>query len=237
MRSLSLYVLLIFFVMLHSQCASFKESPKYRFSDGLYKVRHGGQKEKAYITTNETDLKMYSRDKNRVIDTSRFQQLDLTGTERNGTPEDYLFSKTSFDIDLLNLPAKYRAKIGDMPPQLDAGLFNGAVYFGQRIDIYHFKRAENRIGNAHATLNHYSFSMGGFAGLGTTPMSQYVTRPLVDIEYSGIVFPAGITTLFTVNRLTFGVAGGVDHLLDQNKKNWIYQGKPWLGLAIGIHLN
>ena len=28
-----------------------------------------------------------------------------------------------------------------------------------------------------------------------------------------------------------------DHLFDKNKKDWIYQHKPWVGLAFGLNLN
>ncbi|WP_157766391.1 hypothetical protein [Pedobacter ginsengisoli] len=30
---------------------------------------------------------------------------------------------------------------------------------------------------------------------------------------------------------------GLDMLTDKNRTNWIYQGKPWVGILFGITLN
>jgi hypothetical protein len=40
-----------------------------------------------------------------------------------------------------------------------------------------------------------------------------------------------------VNNASLGLLIGWDHLLDNNKEYWIYQGKPWFGIALGISLN
>jgi hypothetical protein len=47
----------------------------------------------------------------------------------------------------------------------------------------------------------------------------------------------GIAGIIGINNFTLGLAVGFDNLLDKNKKVWVYQGKPWLGLAFGLNSN
>ncbi|WP_165940196.1 MULTISPECIES: hypothetical protein [Dyadobacter] len=56
-------------------------------------------------------------------------------------------------------------------------------------------------------------------------------------EYDGLVWGKGIAGIIGINNFTIGLAIGFDNLLDKNKQVWIYQGKPWLGLAFGLNLN
>jgi len=59
----------------------------------------------------------------------------------------------------------------------------------------------------------------------------------VTSEYDGFLLMNGVAGLVAVNKLTFGLGLGIDHLLDKNKKYWIYNHKPWLGLTVGLNLN
>ena len=80
-------------------------------------------------------------------------------------------------------------------------------------------------------------SFGLFAGLGATTMNTFVTNNGVSSEYDGVLFTKGIAVMAGVGNLTFGLAFGIDHLMDNNHKTWIYQAKPWLGLTVGLNLN
>ena len=68
-------------------------------------------------------------------------------------------------------------------------------------------------------------------------MNPWVTSDRVQIEYEGIIWTKGIAGLVGLNNFTVGLALGWDHLLDQNRKDWIYQQKPWLGFVFGLNLN
>jgi hypothetical protein len=68
-------------------------------------------------------------------------------------------------------------------------------------------------------------------------MNPWVTRDQITSEYDGIVWLNGIAGIVGFNNFTFGFAISIDHLLDHNHKVWIYQGKPWLGLTLGLNLN
>ena len=79
--------------------------------------------------------------------------------------------------------------------------------------------------------------MGAFTGLGASRMDPWVTQNAIDIEYDGLVNVSGIAAIIGLDKLSFALTLGVDHLLDKNRKVWIYQGKTWLGLGIGLNLN
>ena len=68
-------------------------------------------------------------------------------------------------------------------------------------------------------------------------MNPSVTNNQITTEYDGLVSSKGLAGIIGINNFTIGLALGYDNLLDANKKKWIYQGKPWIGLAFGLNLN
>ena len=78
---------------------------------------------------------------------------------------------------------------------------------------------------------------GVFTGIGATSINEHVTRNAVNIQYDGLVNPSGLAAILAVDKLTFGLTFVYDHLLDKNHNLWIYQGKPWIGLGVGLNLN
>jgi hypothetical protein len=48
---------------------------------------------------------------------------------------------------------------------------------------------------------------------------------------------SGVAAFLAIERFTYGISFGVDHLLDKNRKYWKYQGKPWIGLSLGFNLH
>lgn len=123
-----------------------------------------------------------------------------------------------------------------MPRQFNTNL-NGAVYLGYRTDIYGIDYRRSPLGTYEQRLNHFGFSGGLFTGLGGTALNPWVSFPAIDQEYDGFIWSKGVAGIVGFNNITAGLALGWDHLLDPNRKVWIYQSKPWLGLAFGLNLN
>jgi hypothetical protein len=146
------------------------------------------------------------------------------------------FRQTSFDIDFLTIPFKYRPVSNSLPAQFNTNL-NGAVYIGFRNDIYRLWYKKTPLNNYIRQTTHYGFSVGLFSGFGGTAMNPWVTDDQISSEYDGLVWLKGIAGILGVNNFTIGLALGWDNLLDKNNKVWIYQSKPWLGLAFGLNLN
>ncbi len=66
---------------------------------------------------------------------------------------------------------------------------------------------------------------------------EEVINNRIATEYDGVVIRKGIAGLIGIGNLTFGAAIGLDHLMDKNRKMWIYQSKPWAGFTVGLNLN
>lgn len=68
-------------------------------------------------------------------------------------------------------------------------------------------------------------------------MNPFVTNDYIQSEYDGFIITKGIAGLIGVGEFTFGGAINFDQLMDKNRKAWIYQGKPWLGITVGFNIN
>jgi hypothetical protein len=141
----------------------------------------------------------------------------------------------TFDIDVLTVPFKVRPATAGLPEQLNAN-FDAAVYFGRRRDSYTIEKSGNgRSGRTSITGVGYGY--GGFVGIGSVTMNPFVTNQKIDYEYDGFVLNGGIAGIYDAKKFNLGLAIGADFLVDKNRSNWIYQGKPWIGVLFGINLN
>jgi hypothetical protein len=222
-------------------CQLLKNSPKYNFSEGYYTSRLYHKKlKKVYIVPYDDSIKIYSAKRLGIkgtIDTATALKLAFPANKRPIAFEHYSFRQQSLDLDVLNLLFKYRPPVKGFPPQFNNNILNAALYLGHRSDIYRLSYKRSPLGIDHRTITHYGYSFGIFTGLGASRIDEYVTRGALDIEYDGIVHLAGAAAIIAIDRINFGVNLGIDHLLDRNGKVWIYQGKPWLGMSIGLNLN
>ena len=141
----------------------------------------------------------------------------------------------TFDIDVLAVPFKIRPSVEGFPAQLDAN-FDAALYIGRRRDNYSIKKTKSRR-SSKTHISGEGYGYGAFVGIGAVAMNPYVTRQLINYEYSGLVFNGGIAGIYDAKRFNIGLAIGADILMDKNRNNWIYQGKPWIGVLFGIDLN
>lgn len=223
-----------------SSCSSIRHSSKYTFSDGLYTSDvTGNDIRKVYVDYEEEDIHVYPVRKNTtgyVVDTALQKQVVFGETINDHNDAYFSFRQNSFDIDFLTLPFKYRFRIGDMPRQFTSTL-SGGLYLGYRTDVYVLHYPSNLLGKSSRHITHTGFSFGAFSGLGGTAMSPWVTNDVVQIEYEGMIWSNGVAGIIGFNNFTVGLALGMDHLLDPNRKAWIYQQKPWIGVVFGLNLN
>ncbi len=237
---IKLLIFLTLMGMITTGCQSIKQSPKYGFSEGYYRGRLFHKKLKSiYVIPGEDSIKVYSakRLKEGFVDTIQSLKLAFPNHENPERFSNYQFRQNTFDVDLLSLLFKYRPAVRAFPNQFNASILNGAVYFGYRSDIFHIRYQQTPLKTYNRIITHYGYSFGIFTGLGATRIDEYVTRNALNIQYDGFVNLVGVAAIVAVDKLTFGLTLGFDHLQDRNKKLWIYQGKPWLGLGIGLNLN
>jgi hypothetical protein len=141
----------------------------------------------------------------------------------------------TFDLDVLTVPFKVRPSVKGFPEQLNPN-FDAALYFGRRRDSYTIQRTKE--GRTQRTrISGVGYGYGGFVGAGAVTMNPFVTNQHIDYEYDGFVLNGGLAGIFDAKKFNLGIAIGADFLVDKNRNNWIYQGKPWFGVLFGINLN
>jgi hypothetical protein len=52
-----------------------------------------------------------------------------------------------------------------------------------------------------------------------------------------MIFQTGIAGFIESDIASFGVAIGLDYLLNDDRKIWVYNNKPWVGFIVGIAFN
>ena len=231
------YSFFILMIACFSACSVVKETSKQQMVSGIYKVS-GYQSKRFYMLIEDTAFVLYPL--NNTIKNEKLR-LDTNSvfTLSQGkliSAKPITFSTKSFDFDVLTILFKYRPSVSGFPRQLNTN-FNAAGFLGYRTDLYLLSYQKDPLNNYHKSINHFGYSFGFFGGLGATTMNPSVTDNIVPYEYDGLVITKGVTGLIGVGNLTFGLAAGFDHLMDKNRKVWLYQGKPWYGVTLGINLN
>ena len=236
----NIFLKLLLFSLLYGSllsCRSLEENAKYGLSDGVYRFKTQASKvERVYIQVEEDSLIIYPMLGRGIADISQTTVLELKETGAEARKDYLIFTQPSFDIDIVTILFKYRPKVEDGPRQFNTD-FNGAVYLGYRADRYSIDYEPTPLQSYKRKLNHFGYGAGFFTGIGATMIAPWFTRDHVQSEYDGLVFVNGISGNVAYNSLTFGVGIGIDYLMDSNRKYWVYQGKPWLGLTLGLNLN
>lgn len=223
--------------ILFTSCSVLKESPRNTFSNGMYKIFSSRERPvKAYVEVNEDFIKAYPVIKTVGPDSLSSYLINYPPERKNMDYQKYRFVNTSFDVDILTIPGKFRPATAGFPQQLNAN-FNGAIYIGYRVDNYHINYKRTDIGSYKKNITHLGYSLGFFNGVGASAINPWVTNDAITSEYDGFIYGSGVAGIVGINNLTFGVAVGADHLLDKNRKYWLYQTKPWIGLVLGLNLN
>lgn len=219
-------------------CSVIQRTAKSELTDGYYTQKTATRKTKVYVDIKEDVIKIYPTkiiDKKIEVDTgSNFNQY--IAELKNIEPFDFKLTQNSLDIDFLTIPLKLRKAQHRVPAQLNTNL-NGAVYLGYRTDVYKVNYKINPLKIAQRQTNHFGYSFGIFSGFGNTFLSPTNTNNVLQQEYDGIVWSKGIAGIIGINNISIGLTVGFDNLLDKNKSLWIYEKKPWFGLAFGLNLN
>ena len=238
MKLLFLFVLTS--VICFCSCQPLKQSSKYGFNEGYYKSRLYHKKLKSlYIVPSEDSIKVYSVKylHKKSIDTVSALKIAFPSNQQPKNFSEYIFRQNTFDVDVLTILFKYRPSVSGFPNQFNTSILNGALYLGYRTDIFKLNYKKSPLNVYKRNITHYGFSMGIFTGIGASRIDEYVTQNTLNIEYDGFINPSGIAAIIAIDKLSFGLMLGFDHLLDKNHNHWIYQGKPWVGLSVGLNLN
>ena len=232
-------LLTTFLIIQLFSCKSQKDSPKFNFADGIYHTKLNGQKQQVYVENSEDSISIYALQRgwrNAAIKPSELTRKTFAQNKSSKDLENNKYWQNGFDVDILTIPIKFRPSTQSFPSQYSNHL-NGAVYLGYRTDVYRMSFKKDPIGGIHEKVKHYGFSGGFITGFGVTPINPWVTNNALTIEYDGLAWSKGAAVVMGVENFTFGLIAAIDHLLDGNRRLWIYQGKPYFGVAVGLNLN
>ena len=232
-------LLLISLAVLLQSCLTLKQSPKFGFNEGYYKSRiHHKKEKKVYVVPDGDSIKVYTKGAIKKASTDTLQPFKIAfpATEKPDSFEHYVFKSNTHDVDLITTLLKYRPALASSPYQFAGIPFNMSAYFGYRTDSYHLVYKETPLHQFKRSVLHYGFSVGVFTGLGSAHV-RAVAQDSTAISYDGMINLSGVAAFLAVERFTYGISIGVDHLLDKNRKYWMYQGKLWIGLNIGFNLH
>jgi hypothetical protein len=234
-NNLKIYPVLFILLIMSQGCALFIAQPERVIERGFYHIRYPEiTEERIYVNELEDSVLIYLFDEKEPDKIREIISLPLE------VPSDQYyeisFRKSSFDLDILSFLFKYRPQREDMPRQLNAEM-SGVLYAGFRRDIYSIGYVPDLPGIMQMEISHTGFSFGIFSGFGSTFISPWVTMEATEREYDGVVWMNGVAALMATPNINIAIGSGFDHLLDRNRRDWIYQHQPWIGFAVGIDLN
>jgi len=216
-------------ILLFSSCKILKPSLNTVLENGDYILNSPDSiLRKVYLSNQNEDLVLSSYN-------SDSTEIHLMNASNHFLKTITLNQKNLFDIDLITTPVKFRPGQSMIEPQLNSSL-NASVYIGIRnnYNLISYKKAYKKY---ERYISSYGISYGLFAGLSNTSMNPWVTNEHISKEYDGLVFTKGVSSILGLNKFTLGLSLGIDNLLDPNKKYWIYEGKPWVGISFGLNVN
>jgi hypothetical protein len=227
-----------------SSCSSLYNTSKYEFRDGEYYTSiFSEKKKKVYVQKVDDDtIAVYPVLEFKDSTAIQLKQKTIyTGLQKKFKDGQtiHTFYKPSFDMDVMTIPLLYRPAVpGGVPNQLITN-FNGAIYVGYRTDAYKVEYTRTPFNNYKQEVKHYGVSSGVFLGLGSTTVDQYVLKnvSIGNLEYEGVTVTSGIAATMALENLNFGISVGLGFLLDEYHTDWVYEGKPFIGLTLGINLN
>ncbi len=218
-----------------TSCNTLEKAAIHGLNSGYYKLKSENKaSENVYLDVRSDQINVYHADK-RQLDKKQFFTIPLNKID-SVTLIPMVLKKQSLDIDITSILLKYRLSVYDLPAQLTSDL-NFALYAGWRHDYYQLMRKIDPLGRSLYNINNRGFDFGFFVGPGTALISPFNTRNKRTDEYSGMVIQSGIAGFLETDTASFGLAIGLDYLLNPDRKIWIYHRKPWVGFTIGIAIN
>lgn len=222
-------------IVLFASCKTIEKASIHGLHNGFYHMKTENKPvQSVYLDITSEKIDIYDHIKEQGIK-NRLFTIPLQNTDSLFTNE-MVFKKQSLDIDITSILLKYRPSLHGLPAQLSTDL-NMAMYIGWRYDKYRVTTNKDPLEKRQVNIGNMGYDIGFFAGPGATTINPFTTNNRRFDEYNGMIIQTGIAAFIESNVASFGVAIGVDQLLNRDRKIWIFHKKPWLGFVVGIALN
>lgn len=139
----------------------------------------------------------------------------------------------------ISVPFKFRGEHSDSIPATIGTSVNAGFAFGYKWTKNKFSQYYSKIGGKYKHLSNkmknFSFSGGGFLGPTVIALENGKNvKNEIDVDHSEIGLTTGVFTVVGAGQFNLGLALGFDLPLGRDGDEWIYSGKPWWGLVIGL---
>ncbi|HCL04700.1 MAG TPA: hypothetical protein DHW64_01480 [Chitinophagaceae bacterium] len=229
----------VVWIVMQTSCTIVKKNALQDLPEGMYTI--SGKSDRSFLASPD------SFQKEAVKKIQLYQEDSLyflvPGSPVKGTvhllpgkSRAVVLCKSGFDFDVFTTPFKFRPVTSSLPQQLNTN-FNGSFYFGYRSDRFSIKRTSLSDNITRDYFTKAGIGIGAFVGVGTAFVNPISMRNNIDYEYDAVAIDYGIAVLLGLKNFSTGISVGFDFLTDRNRKQWVYQHKPWVGIFIGLNLN
>ena len=142
-------------------------------------------------------------------------------------------------IQAMAIPIKYRPKIKAASSSMASSDFTVAGSYGWKdsykkiTNTYTTNPKNNTVNEATATTT-FAFTRGIFIGPTAVDLTTATTDNMIPDDRTVIGVTLGGFFVVQINSFNVGAAVGMDYT--GVNQHWIYSGKPWIGLMVGIEL-
>ncbi|MBK8346675.1 MAG: hypothetical protein IPL08_03305 [Saprospiraceae bacterium] len=230
------YLSLLLICCTYYSCGFFEKSANHAFTSGLYTESGNASRsrKKVFLDISENQIKVFDATK-MSKDHAPVKVISLAGNDSICYyPSKYRTS--GITLNMTTVLFKFRPSTSEVAPQLNTD-FNAAIYSGWRTDSYFVNSKETPLGHCTYQIVRRSYDIGMLFGTGSTLISPFTTKSAFALEYNGMILQGGLAGSIQSSFASFGLSAGVDYLIGPQRKIWIYQQKPWIGLVVGIALN
>ena len=143
-------------------------------------------------------------------------------------------------IQALSIPVKLRFKLNDSTKSTASASFNVGIAYGAKFTHNVYKKLYYIDSARQNVLNHnfkrISFSPGVFLGPTVIDLKAANTYNNIKKDRSTPGLTYGAFFVIGYNEFNLGIALGADRVFGTQEKNWMYNGKMWLGFVFAIDL-
>jgi hypothetical protein len=142
-------------------------------------------------------------------------------------------------LQALTVPLKIRPKLRDaaykdsFPSTTETGI-NIALAGGVKFAWNQYKSTKNFLG---LNTQKYSIALGAILGTGAADLQKTNTRnPVIEFGRKAPLVTTGMFFMLGVNNINIGYSFGADRAKGVGGHSWIYDGRIWHGVTVGLDI-
>jgi hypothetical protein len=151
----------------------------------------------------------------------------------------FVYNSKKLQLQAISVPFKFRSAIKNNPRVLDSlpsqveTSFSLGFAVGEKFTKNVFNSQKNLFGSY---INKFSLYPGAFINVGTTTLKRLTTNDAAKFDQTVPLFSYGAFIMLGFNSINIGYNVGFDYALNSASKDWVYQGKLWQGITIGLDI-